>query len=67
MRTTIALDDELVAKAQDFTGLTEKSLLIREALKAITTSGRACRKARPDAFPIMGPARSSPSRPGTSR
>ncbi|MBM3550664.1 MAG: type II toxin-antitoxin system VapB family antitoxin [Alphaproteobacteria bacterium] len=35
MRTTIALDDELVAKAQDFTGLTEKSALIREALKAL--------------------------------
>ncbi|MFO1102462.1 MAG: type II toxin-antitoxin system VapB family antitoxin [Methylocystis sp.] len=35
MRTTVALDDELVAKAQDFTGLTEKSALIREALKAL--------------------------------
>ncbi len=35
MRTTIALDDELVAKAQAFTGLTEKSALIREALKAL--------------------------------
>jgi hypothetical protein len=28
MRTTIALDDELVAKAQAFTGLTEKSSLV---------------------------------------
>jgi Arc/MetJ family transcription regulator len=27
MRTTIALDDELVAKAQAFTGMTEKSSL----------------------------------------
>jgi Arc/MetJ family transcription regulator len=35
MRTTIALDDELVAKAQAFTGLTEKSALVREALKAL--------------------------------
>jgi Arc/MetJ family transcription regulator len=35
MRTTIALDDELVAKAQAFTGLTEKSSLVREALKAL--------------------------------
>ena len=35
MRTTIALDDELVAKAQAFTGFWEKSLLIREALKAL--------------------------------
>ena len=32
MRTTIALDDELVAKAQAFTGLKEKSSLVREAL-----------------------------------
>lgn len=35
MRTTIALDDMLVAKAQAFTGLTEKSALVREALKAL--------------------------------
>lgn len=35
MRTTLALDDELVAKAQAFTGLKEKSLLVREALKAL--------------------------------
>lgn len=42
MRTTIALDDELVAKAQAFTGLKEKSSLIREALKALIAreSGR---------------------------
>lgn len=35
MRTTLALDDELVAKAQSFTGLKEKSALVREALKAL--------------------------------
>lgn len=35
MRTTIALDDELVARAQAFTGLREKSSLVREALKAL--------------------------------
>ncbi len=35
MRTIIALDDELMAKAQAFTGLTEKSSLVREALKAL--------------------------------
>ena len=35
MRTTIALDDILVAKAQAFTCLTEKSALVREALKAL--------------------------------
>jgi Arc/MetJ family transcription regulator len=46
MRTTIALDDELVAKAQDFTGLTEKSALIREALKALIEREAARRLAR---------------------
>ena len=35
MRTTLALDDELMAKAQAFTGLREKSSLVREALKAL--------------------------------
>jgi len=35
MRTTLALDDELVAKAQALTGLKVKSSLIREALKAL--------------------------------
>ena len=35
MRTTLALDDDLLSKAQAFTGLKEKSALIREALKAL--------------------------------
>ena len=35
MRTTIALDDDLVAQAQAFTGLSKKSSLVREALKAL--------------------------------
>ncbi len=35
MRTTLALDDALLAKAISFTGLNEKSVLIREALKAL--------------------------------
>jgi Arc/MetJ family transcription regulator len=33
MRTTLALDDELVAKAQAYTGTKGKSALVREALK----------------------------------
>ena len=33
MRTTIVLDDELIAK--ELTGLKEKSALVREALKAL--------------------------------
>jgi Arc/MetJ family transcription regulator len=35
VRTTLALDDDLVAKAQAYTGLQEKSALVREALKAL--------------------------------
>lgn len=46
MRTTIALDDDLVAKAQAFTGLREKSSLVREALKALIERESARRLAR---------------------
>jgi Arc/MetJ family transcription regulator len=46
MRTTLALDDDLVAKAQDFTGLKEKSSLVREALKALIERESARRLAR---------------------
>ncbi|MGO9335971.1 MAG: type II toxin-antitoxin system VapB family antitoxin [Terracidiphilus sp.] len=35
MRTTIALDDDLVSTAQEFTGITEKTALVREALKSL--------------------------------
>jgi len=35
MRTTVALDDDLVRIAQEFTGVEEKAGLIREALKAL--------------------------------
>lgn len=35
MRITVALDDDLLAKAQALTGISEKSALIREALRAL--------------------------------
>ncbi len=35
MRTTLSLDDSLLAQAQALTGLSEKSALVREALKAL--------------------------------
>jgi Arc/MetJ family transcription regulator len=35
MRATVALDDELVHKAQELSGLTERTALIRQALKAL--------------------------------
>ena len=46
MRTTLALDDELLAKAQAYTGLKEKSALIREALTALIERESARRLAR---------------------
>ncbi len=35
MRTTVALDDDLMATAQRYTGVMEKSRLLREALTAL--------------------------------
>lgn len=35
MRTTLALDDDLLRKAEEFTGIEERAALIREALKAL--------------------------------
>jgi Arc/MetJ family transcription regulator len=34
MRTTVAIDDELFAKAQGYAGVQEKSAVIRKALQA---------------------------------
>jgi Arc/MetJ family transcription regulator len=46
MRTTLALDDDLVAKAQALTGRTEKTALVREALIALIERESARRLAR---------------------
>jgi len=46
MRTTIAVNNELVAKAQALTGLKEISSLIRKALTARIERESACRLAR---------------------
>ena len=35
MRTTLALDDELLEKVQSLTGPMDKTALVREALKAL--------------------------------
>jgi Arc/MetJ family transcription regulator len=45
MRTTISLDDELVRKAQAFTGVKEKTVLIREALTLLVQREAARRLA----------------------
>lgn len=57
MRTTLVLDDDLVARAQELTGVQEKSALVRTALKRLVESESARRLARlggsqPDLKPI---------------
>ena len=46
MRTTLALDDDLLSKAQALSGVREKSALVREALKALIERESARRLAR---------------------
>ena len=46
MRTTVALDDELIDEAQRLTGTTEKSALLRQALHALIERESAGRLAR---------------------
>lgn len=46
MRTTLALDDDLLAKAQTLTGLQKTSALVREALVALIQRESARRLAR---------------------
>jgi Arc/MetJ family transcription regulator len=46
MRTTVTLDDELMSKAEFYTGIKEKSALIRHALKTLVELKAAKRLAR---------------------
>ena len=46
MRTTVALDDDLLAEAQRLTGTTERASLLREALRALIERESARRLAR---------------------
>ncbi len=46
MRTTLNIDDQLLAEAQRMTGLAEKTALVREALKALVERESARRLAR---------------------
>ncbi len=46
MRTTLALDDDLLAEAQRLTGTTEKTALVRQALTALIERESAHRLAR---------------------
>jgi Arc/MetJ family transcription regulator len=63
MRTTVTLEDKLIADAQAYTGIQEKSALLREALKALIQREAAQRLRRlggstPDAQYV--PRRRSP-------
>ena len=46
MRTTVTLDDELLAKAEKYTSIKEKSALVNAALKALVEREAARRLAR---------------------
>lgn len=46
MRTTLALDDDLLTEAQRLTGTSEKTALVREALRALIERESALRLAR---------------------
>jgi Arc/MetJ family transcription regulator len=46
MRTTVNIDDQLLAEAQRITGVTEKAALVREGLKALIERESARRLAR---------------------
>ena len=57
MRTTLIIDDELLAKAREYTGIEEKTALIKAALQSLI-SGEASRRlallggTEPDLKPI---------------
>jgi hypothetical protein len=46
MRTTVTLDDHLLDRAADLTGVRERGVLLREALKALIERESARRLAR---------------------
>jgi Arc/MetJ family transcription regulator len=57
MRTTLVMDDELLEKAEQYLGFSEKTAIVREALHALIQRESARRLAnlggsRPDLKPI---------------
>jgi Arc/MetJ family transcription regulator len=63
MRTTVVLDDALVAEAQRLTGTSDKSALVREALRALIERESARRLARlggSEANLVASPRRRAP-------
>ena len=43
MRTTVTLDDDLVRQASEYTGITEKAVLVRAGLQALVRQEAARR------------------------
>ena len=46
MRTTLTVDDDLLARAEELTGIHERTALVREALTALVQRESARRLAR---------------------
>ena len=65
MRTTLALDDDLLRKAEEFTGIEERAALVREALKALIERESARRLAALGG--TMPELRPTPRRRATSK
>lgn len=62
MRTTVSLDDDLLAQAQEYTGIMEKSALLREALRRLIemeSAERLIRLGGSDPLAEAGPRRRS--------
>lgn len=62
MRTTLAIDNKLFEQAQAYTGLKEKSAVVREALRAVVEREAARRLARLGGF---DPEAEAPPRRGS--
>jgi Arc/MetJ family transcription regulator len=66
MRTTLNLDDALLAEAGDYSGLTEKTALLHEGLRALIQREAAARLAAlggKDRKAAAAPRRKAPARP----
>jgi Arc/MetJ family transcription regulator len=66
MRTTLAIDDDLLAEARRLSGVREKSALVREGLKALIERESARRLARlggSEPGLVAPPRRRAPGKP----
>lgn len=72
MRTTLTLDDQLMARAHALSGLSEKSDVIRESLKALIARESARRLAllggsEPQLRPVPRRQTNSPASPASPK